>query len=363
LLRAVAAIAASIVLTLACASVRAEPYLALQTGLRCAVCHVNQTGGGMRTPFGNQFAQTQLAANPWPGGAAAWTGQLGTYVAVGANVRAAAIRSDVAGSQQSEPLDLREARVYLSFTPIAERLSFYLDHYLRPGSAHNREAFVRYSAADGSHYLKAGRFYLPFSWRLQDNSAFVRAQSTLDMTGPDLGVEVGWDPGPLSLQLAVSNGTFGESEVDNGKQYSLQAVYLQPAWRAGVAVNFNDQAIGDRSALGFFGGLRTGPVAWQAEVDLFEDRSAVPSGKLRSSAWLLEGNWRVRQGHNLKATFEGLDPDRDRGGNQQSRFSAIYEYAPIPFMQLRGGVRRYDGPSQFPLHKRRDYFVELHGFF
>jgi hypothetical protein len=30
---------------------------------------------------------------------------------------------------------------------------------------------------------------------------------------------------------------------------------------------------------------------------------------------------------------------------------------------LRGGVRRYDGPSQFPLHKRRDYFVELHGFF
>ena len=363
MLRAVAAIAASIVLTLAYAGARAEPYLALQTGLRCAMCHVNQTGGGMRTPFGNQFAQTQLAANPWPAIAAAWTGQLSSHFGIGANVRAAATRSDTAGSSRTEPLDVREARVYLSFTPIADRLSFYIDHYLRPGSAHNREAFVRYSAADGSHFVKAGRIYLPFGWRLQDNSAFVRAQSTLDMTGPDLGVEVGWDPGPLSLQFAVSNGTFGESEIDDGKQYSLQAVYLQPDWRVGLAVNFNDQAIGDRSALGWFGGFRTGPVAWLAEVAVFEDRSAVPRGKLRSHAWLIEGNWRLRQGHNLKATVEGLDPDRDRGGNRQSRFSAVYEYAPIPFLQLRSGVRRYDGPSQFPLQNRRDYFVELHGFF
>ena len=363
MLRAVAAIAASIVLTLACAVARAEPYLALQTGLRCAMCHVNQTGGGMRTPFGNRFAQTQLAANLWPGAAAAWTGQIGSHFGAGADVRAATTRSEVAGSHRSEPLDLSEARVYVSATPIAERLSFYLDHYLRPGSAQNREAFVRYSAADGSHYVKAGRFYLPFGWRLQDNSAFVRAQSTIDMAGPDRGVEVGWDPGPLSLQLAVSNGTFGESEVDDGKQYSLQAVYLQPEWRVGLAVNFNDQAIGDRSALGFFGGVRTGPVAWLAELDLLEDRSAVPPGTLRSLAWLLEGNWRVAQGHNLKASLEGLDPDRASGRDRQIRFSAVYEYTPIPFLQLRGGARRYDGRAQSPLQNRRDVFVELHGFF
>ena len=361
--RCVAVIAASIVLALvACTGVRAEPYLAVQSGLRCAMCHVNQTGGGMRTPFGNQFAQTQLAANRWPDGAAAWNGQLGSYFGAGANLRASATRSDVAGSRQSEPFDLREARVYFSFTPMADRLSFYLDHYLRPGSAQNREAFVRYSAADGSHYLKAGRIYLPFGWRLQDNSAFVRSQSAIDMVGPDRGVELGWDPGPLSLQFAVSNGTFGEPEVDDGKQYSLQAAYLQEAWRVGVAANFNDQDIGDRSVFGIFGGLRTGPVAWLAEVDMIEDRST-PGGKLRSFAWLLEGNWRPRQGHNLKASIEGLDPDRDGGGDLLTRFSAVYEYTPIPFLQLRGGARRYDGPSQLPLQNRREYFIELHGFF
>ena len=211
-------VAAAILLALACAGVRAEPYLAVQTGLRCAQCHVNQTGGGMRTPFGNQFAQTQLAANRLPGAAATWLGQIGSSFGIGANLRAAATRNDVAGSRQSDSLDLREARVYLSFTPIADRLSFYVDQYLGPGSSQNREAFVRYSAADGSTYLKAGRFYLPFGWRLQDNSTFVRSQTAIDMAGPDLGVELGWDRGPLSLQFAVSNGTFGESEVDSGKQ-------------------------------------------------------------------------------------------------------------------------------------------------
>jgi hypothetical protein len=358
-------IAASIVLALACAGVRAEPYLAVQTGLRCAQCHVNQTGGGMRTPFGNVFARTQLAANPLPGSAGTWQGLIGTHVGIGANVRAAAITNDVAGSRHTEAPDLREARVYLSFTPIADRLSFYLDHYLRPGSAQNREAFVRYSAADGSHYLKAGRMYLPFGWRLQDNSAFVRAETAIDMAGPDLGVELGWDRGPLSVQFAISNGTFGESEVDSGKQYSLQVAYVQDAWRVGAAGNYNDQAVGDRAVAGLFAGLRSGPVSWLVEVDMIQDRSFATAAapRRRSLAGLLEGNWRFAQGHNLKLSAEGLDPNRAVAADRQSRLSVVYEYTPIPYIQIRGGARRYDGPSQFPLQNRRLYFVELHGFF
>jgi hypothetical protein len=358
-------VAASIALFLALAwsGVRAEPYLAVQSGLRCAQCHVNQTGGGMRTPFGNQFAQTQLAANRLPGDSGAWLGQIGSTFGFGANLRAGATRTDVAGSRQTASFDWREARVYFSVTPpIADnRLSFYLDQYLAPGGSRNREAFVRYGAASGSYYLKAGRFYLPFGWRLQDNSAFVRSQTAIDMIGPDRGVELGFDRGPLSLQFAVSNGTFGEREVDDGKQYSVQLAYLQDRWRVGVAANLNDQAIGDRAAWGVFGGLRTGPVSWLAELDLIDDRSG--AGTLRSLAWLLEGNWRVAQGHHLKLGVEGLDPDRDGGGDLQTRLSAVYEYTPIPYLQLRAGARRYDGPSQFPVLNRRLVFIELHGFF
>ena len=42
----------------------AEPYIALQTKLQCSVCHVNPTGGGMRTAFGQSFANNQLTYAP-----------------------------------------------------------------------------------------------------------------------------------------------------------------------------------------------------------------------------------------------------------------------------------------------------------
>src|ERR1044072_3805714 len=79
----------SLVVALGCASqANAEPYLAAQMGLKCAQCHVNPTGGGMRTVFGNTFAQTQLAAKRIGGDEDMWTGQVMKFLSAGGNARA-----------------------------------------------------------------------------------------------------------------------------------------------------------------------------------------------------------------------------------------------------------------------------------
>ena len=113
---------------------------------------------------------------------------------------------------------------------------------------------------------------------------------------------------------------------------------------------------------GLFAGLRTGPIAWLAEVDFVADE--ISDGVTQDAvAGLVEANWMYRQGHNLKLTYDVLDPDDDVSEDLEVRYSLVWEYSPMQFLQGRIGVRAYDGPPQRPAANREVVFAELHGFF
>ena len=122
---------------------------------------------------------------------------------------------------------------------------------------------------------------------------------------PDEGIEAGWESTHWSAQLAVSNGTAGGPETDKGKQGSLRAEYVSSIWRAGVSVNYNDADAGERRMQGLFAGLRTGPIAWLAEADYLVDDSFA-DGTRHQWVGLIEANWGVAAGHNLKLTAEDI---------------------------------------------------------
>ena len=113
---------------------------------------------------------------------------------------------------------------------------------------------------------------------------------------------------------------------------------------------------------GVFFGLRTGPVSWLVEGDYIVDKGT-PTGRRELWASFLEGNWLIRKGHNLKVSYEYLDPDDDVDENEINRYSILWEYSPIQFTQLRTGVRNFDGIPQNDLQNRTEYFIELHGYF
>jgi hypothetical protein len=83
----------------------------------------------------------------------------------------------------------------------------------------------------------------------------------------------------------------------------------------------------------------------------------------RELGTLLEANWLIARGNNLKITSEYLDPERSVQNNGETRWSVVYELTPIQFVQVRTGVRYYDGIPQVDTQHTRLYFVELHGFF
>ena len=336
----------------------AEPYFAVQKGLKCGTCHVSPSGGGMRTPYGNLYAQTELAARTLDMGKL-WTGELGRYLAVGGNMRASWQDQDVPGQQSVSDSGLDELLAYVEIRPFPRYLQLYVDARLRPDDPLVREQYARVTLPGGRWSLRAGEFFLPFGLRLQDDEAFIRQTTGINFNTPDTGWEIGYEGGALSAQLAVTRGTAGGPEVDSGKQYSLRVSHVGSAWRAGASVNLNDARLGDRQMQGVFAGIRTGPVAWLAEVDYIID-DGFATGRRDSWATLLEANYGYRRGHNLKATFEWYDPDNDVSEDEQNRISLVWEYSPMQFVQARVGYRDHGGIPQNPGQNRKQLFAELH---
>ncbi len=341
----------------------AEPYLAVREGLGCPACHVNPTGGGLRTSFGDVFAQTQ-----WPqqqldmGGRGLWLGNINDFLRAGGDLRDDFSATDTKHEKKTTSFGLQELAAYGAADVIKDRLTLYVDELFAPGGTTTREAYGLLWFDQHEFYLKAGKMYLPYGLRLQDDYAFIRQATGVNYETSDNGAELGWLHGPWSAQLALTNGSAGaDSDNNQGKQLTGSVVYVQPGWRLGASYSDNGAAQGERRMGGVFAGLRTGPIAWLAEADYIADRTVFPNAN--KYAGLLEGNWAFLRGNNLKLTAEYLDPDTHIGHNQQNRFSAVWEYNPIQFLQTRLGVRKLDGIPQSDTQNVTEGFIELHGFF
>jgi hypothetical protein len=313
----------------------------------------------MRNAVGNAFAQGVLPAQHIDTGGFVWTGALNNFIATGGDLRGDATWTSP--SNANSAFNLQEVRLYLGVTMIPDRLLFYLDEKVAPDAAVNREAWAMYRFSDERWYLRAGRMNLPYGLRLQDQQAFVRQVTGINMDTPDDGMEVGYLSGPWNAQLAISNGTAGGAENNNGKQYTALVSYVRDSWRVGLSGNHNDGSNPRSTSGGLFGGLRTGPVAWLAEGDLVNVQTGA-SPEQHLAAAFLEANWRAFPGGNLKFTAEWLDPDRDHSGPIATRFSAVAEYTPIQYVQLRLGARTLDnqGPQSQTINQA---FLELHAYF
>jgi hypothetical protein len=351
----------AVLLLVFAAVAQAEPYLAAKMGMKCAQCHSNPTGGGLRNVFGNTFAQTTLAQKRLGAEEDLWTGQVNKWISLGANARANYTYLEVPNEGETNEFETEEARAYLEFAAIPGRLSVYLDQRVAPGNSENMEANARFWIRENALYVKAGRMYLPFGYRFEDDNAFVRQLSGVNMQAPDEGVEVGIESGSWSAQLALSNGSGGGEEADHGKQITTRLEYVQPRWRAGASVLFNDAEAGQRKGAGVFGAFNAGPVTLLGEVDFIDDEGIGNGTELLAT--LAEADWALGQGHNVKFAYEWFEPSEDVDEDEQTRSSLLYEWTPIQFLQLRAGVRIYDGIPQNDTQNRRQAFLQLHGFF
>ncbi len=365
----------------------AEPYLAIQEGYKCSKCHVNMTGGGKRTDFANIYVQTRLSSNflNWrdylpalgededpeenplksDSSSSFFSGRLNDYIAIGGDFRNQyeVVRAPD-GAEDSESFREDKQNIYLEIDLIPERVIFY---QLLEGGGDAREVVGLFKGElyEEPYYVKAGKFYLPYGLRLQDDSAYVRSVLGFTYGATDQGIEFGYEPGPWALHVASTNGTGSGASPDNNssKRVTASAAYVKKNFRLGASYSQNKVSEDlEVKIYGVHAGAQFGRVGllFEADVKKDEDKNAKDVEQFVS---ILELNFLIARGKNLKLSYEYHDPDKDIFENAKERYSLVYEPFLNQFVQVRGGVRDNEGIPQDPSLNTTSYFLELHLYF
>lgn len=373
-------------------SASALPRFAARTGYPCATCHVDPTGAGPRTRFGaNVWSQQALPMDLGEveiGAIPTLDFDNGFAASLGADLR-------VLYAYVEETDDPRDVGLN-SFLPmqadlyVTAELGRYLTFVLDRGIT-NFAAFGLLHLPEREAWLKIGQFVMPYGLRLADHATFIREELGFSPRaayyGLDVGMEVGWRPGPLTFAAAIANGkpVTGAPPVaidrDDAKAFYALAEYrFGPRWlplRLGLSGYTNesgrkvvvDEEGGpqldqddrlERYQFGAYFTATLGRFTYLGEFDglqttTFEtDEQTLESSSEEVEGWVMfhELNFLVIQGLDLQLQYEMLEPDRDTDDDQIPRIGAGFEAFPIPMFDLKFLWRR-------PLDGERDGIDEF----
>jgi len=306
---------------------------------KCGLCHVNPTGGGQRTAYASQKlvpeeiawskAKPELVAGIEP--------QIAKNILIGTDFRELYLGSDLPGAQRD--FFQMQGDVYLDFQ-LDRRVSLYFAR----GATDTRELFgLDYLTP--ILYVKAGRFVPSYGWKFDDHTMYVRSEMGFSPPGnSDVGVEVGTSPGRFEVQLGVVNGTRG-SILDNDTRLAtaLNAGYrfhLGPfGGLAGVSGYDDPHRLLAFDAGGGHGYLTWGSITWVGQADLFR---LAPAGGIVTRGFVTshELTWLLRQGLELKGTYDFFDPDKDHATGAKTRWGGGVFVMPQSYLGLEFLERR-----------------------
>ena len=365
-----------LLIVLAAAPAHAEPYLMVRAGAKCSECHTNQTGGGKRTPFAHIHAKDilhDLDLLPIPPGVKAFNGELNSYMSIGSDLRVrnttvfggkVNAQGEVERNQAFRPeVESNDTQVFefLMYSQIdlwPDLVTLYADEDFT-GGATNREAFALLKGfLPWDSYMKAGRMFPTFGLRVQDDQAFVRANSGYTFQNPDAGVEFATQPGPFYLGSTVYNGTAGDKDVAvtvNGYGVFEDIPFVRNVLAGASFARQSDK----RDVAAFYGGTNIWNLTGIVEFDPIWDRNVATASKRAQYAAYSELDWLLFDWLNLRGTFEFL---KVSFGQDQTRYTIGAEPFINHVLQPRIQYRINNGPASQPQLNQCELWLELHVF-
>lgn len=358
--------------------VHAEPYLMVRSGAKCSACHVNQTGGGKRTPFAYIHAHDilkDLDILPIPKGVKAFNGEINQWVSIGSDlrVRNTTVFEDkiqrVGGgvpqnrafrrSVTSNDFDVNEFLLYGQVDLWPDVATLYVDENFTDGAT-TREVFgLLRGFLPWDTYVKAGRLFPAFGLRVFDDQAFIRARSGYTFQNSDEGAEIGFGPGPFFLASSITNGESSDKDVAatvNGYGVFEDVPVVRNVLAGASFARQSDK----RNVSAFYGGANLWRFSYLGEFDLINDSTPGSVGRRDQFAAYAELDFLLFTWLNLRGTFDFV---KVSGDQDQTRYAIGAEPFVNRVIQPRIQYRINNGPGDEPELNRDELVLELHMFF
>ncbi len=336
----------------------ALPRFASRMGVKCQSCHVNPTGKGMRTPFGQNYGAFDLTIPTWKDESQLReiTGKISPNLSIGLDMRTLIFASPSAGTSSAFQM---QGDIYLTF-----QLNKYVKVYADKGLYSGFEIFALAKVLPLDGYVKAGKFMPAYGTRIDDHNAFIRggpyggalfqqdyaplaAQGYLSglrfgERSEDTGLELGFTPGVLTITAGIFNGAPG-SGLNGviGTRYKAVALRADATFKTGYGNIMLGGSLYDRPAAGtretftgLFGAVTIAErFTLNSEVDLVSLR--IGGRDLSGRMFWNELNVLLVEGVDLKLGYEFYDPDIDLKNGSFTRIVLGTEVFLLPGVELR----------------------------
>ncbi len=304
----------------------ALPRYTAEYGQNCVLCHVNPTGGGLRSEYASQYlVPEEMASRGWKENENEnFSPRISPNITLGVDLRSLLYQRE---SGQGSAFAM-QGDLYVNV-----EMSSTFSAYVEQGLNGSGEIFGLARAEVLDSYLKAGRFIPDYGWRFADHQMFNR-RFLMDGDGSDnpaglygQGLEIGISPGSVSASMALLGGSQRNGENYAGKIF-FQKSLGNLNYGFGGAILRRQLGNESRRVAGGLWYLALGPFSWLGEID--ETKQAGVLGNMVSQ----ELNFKFRKGHDFRLTYNFQDPDRSLENGSRQRYGAGVAVMPRPYFGM-----------------------------
>lgn len=325
---------------------KALPVFSALRGVSCAGCHINPTGGGMRSGRGFEFGQSAL---PIRKAFEEVSPSLNENISFGLDHRFLHYISESKRYQGTKNtfFDM-QSNLYANYHLEGERMD--LDLYVAKGQTTALDSLAIWKGVFGEGtYIKIGRFVPNFGVRWDDHNVFTRSKTLFTQYYRDSGIEVGYADRNRIFSVSATNGGAGQFDQNAGKMVTTSYAMYHKGWLAGSSYYRNS---GQQSGewLAGFAGFSYRSLVFISEWQRSHLKDRISHTELR---YVSEPGWQ------WVVAYDSLDPE-DPSRAEDRRWSFGTVVVPIPFAEITVYARNN---TEAPSGEQWEYMTVVHFYY